>query len=135
MFPAAGGGSGGSGARGLHLLLDGLHGRRSVTGGGRLVVERGDEALRVEGGGAAGAGGGDGLAVVVVDEVAGGEDVGEVGLRGGVVDEHVAVVVEVDLASEQLRARVVPDRDEEPRDGQVTLLPGPGVAERDRLEL
>ena len=35
------------------------------------MVEGGDEALGVQGGGAAGAGGGDGLAVVVVDEVAG----------------------------------------------------------------
>ena len=52
-------------------ILDGLDGRRGVAGGGRLVVERGDEALRVEGGGAAGAGRGDRLAVVVVDQVAG----------------------------------------------------------------
>ena len=83
------------------------------------MVERGEVALGVERGGATGAGGGDRLAVVVVDEVAAGEDAGEVGAGRGVVDEHVALVVEVDLAVQQLRARVVADRDEQP--GRVEL--------------
>ena len=75
-----------------------------------LVRERGEEALGVEGGGAAGAGRGDRLAVGVVDDVARGEDAGQVGPGGGRIDLEVALVVQVELALEELGARVVADR-------------------------
>src|SRR5690242_1745825 len=73
--------------------------------GGRRVVELRDVALGVEGGRTARAGGGDRLPVVVVDEVAAGEHAREVGGRRRVRHECVALVVEVDLALDQLRAR------------------------------
>jgi hypothetical protein len=98
------------------------------------VVQRGDVALGVEGGGTAGAGRGDGLPVVVVDEVAAREDAGQVGVRGGVPHEHVPVVVEVDLTGQQLRARVVADGDEQPGDLQRPGLAADGVAQRERLQ-
>ena len=75
--------------------------------------------LGVERGGAAGAGGGDRLPVGVVDEVAAGEDAVEVGAGRRCVDLHVAGVVEVDLAAEQLAARVVTDGEEQAGDSTV----------------
>ena len=81
-------------------------------------LEVGEVALGVEGGRATGPGRGDRLPVDVVDEVAAGEDTLEVGLLAAPVDEDVPLVVEVDLAGEQLRPRVVTDRDEEPGGGQ-----------------
>ena len=97
------------------------------------VVEVGEVALGVEGRGAAGAGGGDRLAVVVVDEVAGRRR-----RPGGwcaverVVDQHVALVVEVDLAVEQLGARVVADGDEQAGGVELAGLAGDGVAQGER---
>src|SRR3954449_10740354 len=85
-----------------------------LGGGGSRVVELGDVAFGVEGRRTAGAGSGDRLAVMVVDEVAAGEDAGQVRGRRGVCDERVALVVEIDLALDQLRAGVVPDGDEQP---------------------
>src|SRR3712207_7846896 len=67
----------------------------------------------------AGAGRGDRLAVDVVDHVTAGEDALDVGPRGGVLDLDVALVVELELADEELAARVVPDRDEHPGDRQL----------------
>ena len=84
------------------------------------MVEGGEVALGVEGGGAAGAGGGDGLAVVVVDQVAAGENPVQVGVGGGVVDQDVAVVVEVDLPVD---ADDLIDSDSPPREWvEVTVL-------------
>jgi hypothetical protein len=71
----------------------------------------------------------------VVDQVAGGEHAAQVGVRRPAEGEHVALVVEVDLAADELRARVVADGDEQPGDGQRALLAGPGVPGADRLEL
>ena len=59
--------------------------------GARDGLHGGEEALGVECGLAARTGGGDGLAVGVVDEVAGREDTGEVGLGRASVDQDVAV--------------------------------------------
>ena len=84
----------------------------------RLGRQRGQEALGVQGGGAAGAGGGDRLTVDVVDQVAGGEDAGQVRPGAGGVHQHVAGGVQLDLAADQLRARVVADRHEQALDGQ-----------------
>ncbi len=97
--------------------------------------ERREVALGVEGGGTAGSGGGDGLAVGVVDHVARTEDTGEVGPGGGRVDAEVALVVELQLALEELRARVVAHGDEQPGDGQLAELAGDGVAQRQPVEL
>ena len=92
------------------------------------MVQHREVLLGVEGGRAAGARGGDRLPVVVVDEVAGREDALEVGAGRRVVDEDVAVVVEVDLTGQQLRARVVADRDEQARDtASWRRLAGDGV--------
>src|SRR3954471_1573313 len=93
--------------------------------GSALVEGLGQPALGVEGGGGAGAGRGDGLAVDVVDDVAAGEHAVDVGARGRVLDGDVAGVVELELAGEQLAARVVADRDEHPGDRQ--LLGGAAV--------
>src|SRR3954452_24947204 len=87
-----------------------------------------DPALGVQRRGTPGAGGGDGLPVGVVDEVTAGEDAGEAGTRAGGVDEDVPTLVEVDLAAEQVGARVVPDREEQAAEGQVALLAGDEVA-------
>ena len=92
------------------------------------MLEVGEVALGLQGCGAAGAGGGDGLAVGVVDQVAGGEDAGQVGRRGAGLDQDVALVVELDLALEQLRARVVADRDEQPGRVDAAQLAGDGVS-------
>ena len=87
-------------------------------------VERREVALGVQRGGAAGAGRGDRLAVGVVDDVAGGEDTGDVGPGAGRVDLEVALVVQVEQALEELGARVVADRDEQAGDRQLGGLAG-----------
>src|SRR5690348_13245394 len=66
------------------------------------VCESGEEALGVQGGGATGAGRSDRLAVCVVDDVAGAEDSGEVGPGRGGVHLEVALLVQVQLALEEL---------------------------------
>src|SRR5215204_3014651 len=96
--------------------------------GRQLVVQRREVALRVESGGAAGAGRGDRLPVGVVDDVTAGEDAGQVGLGGRGVDQDVALVVAADLLGEELAARVVPDRHEQPGDVELGLLAGARVA-------
>src|SRR3954466_12430287 len=93
------------------------------------LYERGDEAFRVQRGGATGAGSRDGLAVGVVDEIAGGEHARDVGAGAGVIDLHVAVVVHLDLTLEQLAARVVPDGDEDAGHIEDLGLAGPHVAQ------
>ena len=98
-------------------------------------VEVGEVALGVEGRGTTGAGGGDRLAVVVVDQVAAREDTGQVGPGGRRVHEHVALVVETHLTRQQLRARVVADRDEQPGRVELAGLAGLGVAQGDPGDL
>ncbi len=88
-----------------------------------------DVALGVERSRATGASGGDGLAIDVVDEVAAGEDTGDVGLRRRVLDQDVAIVVKVDLSTQQLRAGIMANRDEQARHGERTGLAGDGVAQ------
>src|SRR5258705_7248251 len=66
------------------------------------VREGGHVALRVERGRTAGASGRDGLPVGVVDNVARGEDAGQVGPGAGGVDKYVSLVVQIDLAAEQV---------------------------------
>src|SRR5206468_2807902 len=62
----------------------------------------GEPALGVQGGHAAGAGGGDGLAVVVVGDVAGGEDAFDAGPGAGRLrPDDVALVVDLELAAEE----------------------------------
>src|SRR5665213_2939575 len=96
------------------------------------VVLRGQPAFGVERGCTASAGCGDGLPVGVVDEVAAGEDSVEVRAGRGRFDLHVAGLVEINLAAEQVAARVVADRNEQAshrqlihdtRDGVVDQLP------------
>ena len=111
----------------LQSLAGGLWcvGQAVASASGALgVLESGQVALGVEGGRAAAAGGGDGLAVGVVDQVAAGEDARQVGQRRAALHQDVALVVEVDLALDQLAARVVADGDEQAGDGDVALLAG-----------
>src|SRR5664279_4484320 len=89
--------------------------RLSVRAGGELGsgLLGGQPPLGVESGGAAGARRGDGLAVRVIDEVAAREDTFEIGARRGLVDHHVAGLVNIDLAAEEFTARVVADCEEQ----------------------
>ena len=87
--------------------------------------------LGVEGGDGAGAGGGDRLAVGRVDDVAGGEDAGQVGARGAAVDRDGALRGEVELAVHEVRARVGADRDEQAADVEGGLRAVDGVDEAD----
>src|SRR3954468_21988798 len=90
----------------------------------RASLDRGEPPLCVERSLAAGAGRGDGLAVDVVDQVAAGEDAVEVGPGRGCVDEHVTLVVEGHLTADELAARVVPDRHEQPGDVECRAFAG-----------
>ena len=85
--------------------------RRHALGGRH---ERGvaQVALGVERRLAAGPGGGDRLAIGVIDEVAGGEHAGAVRARRAALGDDVAVLVEVDLARDELGLRLVADGDE-----------------------
>src|SRR3954470_17990588 len=80
--------------------LDGLDDRAGVGAPVLLGVRRhvAEIPLRVEGALGAAAGRGHGLAVGVVDQVADREDAGELGLGGRLMDDHVALVIELDLA-------------------------------------
>src|SRR4051794_21844935 len=91
--------------------------RRSMPGSA-LVEGLGEPALGVDRGGHTGAGRGDGLAVDVVDHVTAGEDAVDVRAGAGVLHLDVPLVVQLELAGEQLAARVVADGHEEPGDGQ-----------------
>src|SRR3954470_2610979 len=74
-----------------------------------LVEGLGEPALGVDRRGGTGAGRRDGLPVDVVDDVATGEDAVHAGAGGRVVHHHVALVVQLQLAGEQLAARIVTD--------------------------
>src|SRR4051812_37376998 len=128
MFPPAEVRCDGSGQ---HL---GVGPRLRLGGGLGDVLELAEVALGVQRRRAAGARRGDGLAVVVVDEVARREDPRQVGAGRGVAGDDVAVLVELHLAGEQLRARVVADRDEQAGGRQRARLAGDGVAQGQRLE-
>src|SRR3954447_13359363 len=80
------------------------------TEGSALVEGLGEPALGVDGRSGAGTRRGDRLAVDVVDDVAAGEDTVDVGARARVLDLDVALVVELELAGEQLAARVAAGR-------------------------
>src|SRR6266540_7416132 len=99
------------------------------------VLQRGDVALGVQRGRGAGTGGGDRLLVRVVDQVTGGEHARLAGPRAGRVDQHVAVVVEVDLTAEHRAARVVADRHEHRLGVERGLRAGGGVAQPGRAHL
>src|SRR6478736_4747513 len=103
---------------------------RELAGHGAL----GEPAFGVDGRRTAGTGRRDGLPVRVVDEVAAGEHAGDLRVRGGGVDVHVARVVEIDLVADQRAARVVADGDEHPRDLERALLARAGVAQAQALD-
>src|SRR5207245_10769329 len=95
----------------------------------------GEVALRVQGAHAAGSGGRDGLAIDVILDVADSEDAGDVRLgRPGLRDE-VAVAVVVELIEEQLRVRLVPDRDEQASGLNLARLVRLGVAQDEAAEV
>ena len=89
----------------------------------------GEPALGVDRGRTAAARGGDGLPVGVVDQVAAAKtpSTDVLVVRPWTCD--VAVVVELDLAADQVRAGIVADRDEHAGDGELGLFAGDGVAQ------
>src|SRR5882724_2251067 len=87
----------------------------------------GEPPFRVDGGGTAGAGRGDRLTVGAVDQVARREHAVQVGVAGPADGPHVAFGVRVDLADDQLAARVVADRHEHAAHREVRLHAGHGV--------
>src|SRR5829696_4020519 len=87
---------------------------RPVRLAGRELLLRGQPALGIQGGLTAHAGGSDRLLVDAVGHVAGGEDALDAGRRAErVLQLDEAVVVELELALEELRVRRVADRDEQ----------------------
>ena len=73
----------------------------------------------------------DRLAVGVVDDVADGEDAAEVGPGRAGLGDDVAVLVGLDLAGDDLRARHMADRDEGAGRLDLLLVAGLGVAQAD----
>ena len=88
-----------------------------------------EPALGVQGGHRARACGRDGLAVGVVDDVAGGEDALAVGLGRAGLRHQVARLVVVELVEEELGVRVVADGDEQAVRRQLARLVGVEVAQ------
>jgi len=86
---------------------------RRGEGGFGVALGFGEETLGVERRRAAGAGRGDRLPVDVILDVAGGEDSRNVRLGRLALRDEVAVLVVVERLDEELRRRVVADRDEQ----------------------
>ena len=82
------------------------------------------EPLGVERGHRARAGRGDRLAIRVVDDVARGEDAGDVRRRRAGLGDQVPRSVVVELVEEELGVRVVADGDEEALRGDLPGLVG-----------
>src|SRR5581483_9966346 len=100
-----------------------------------VALFRGEQPLGVERRHTAGARRRHRLAIDVILHVAGGEDAADVRLgRAGLRDEIAGVVV-VELVDEELRVRVVPDRDEDAVDRELPRLARDRVTEPDRLHL
>lgn len=76
----------------------------AAAGGAVAVVHFCQERLGVQVCCASGSGGGDGLAVAGVHGVPAGENTGQVGVGAGRFDADVAVLVQVDLALDQVGA-------------------------------
>src|SRR3954454_4537776 len=110
------------------LLLDGYCWEDRASA---LVEGLGQPALGVDRRGGTGARRGDRLAVDVVDDVTAGEDAVDVGARRRVLHLDVAGVVELELAGEQLAARVVADRHEHPADRELLGRAAPDVGQPD----
>ena len=94
-----------------------------------MTFELGQVALGVEGAHTARAGGGDGLPVDVILHVADREHAGDVRLGRARLRDQVAVLVVVELVDEELRVRLVADRDEEALRLDLARLAGLDVAQ------
>ena len=91
-----------------------------------------DPALGLDRGHATGPGRGHGLAEHVVGDIARREhSLDRCERRAGVGEHHVAVLVQVDLALEQLRVGVVADGDEQPADVELRRIVRARVAQVD----
>src|SRR6185312_8081324 len=119
--------------RGYSWLRLALAGRGKC--GGRMTLTGREPALGVQGRHRAAARGGDSLPVRVVDDVAGCEDAFAVRLGRARLRHEIAGLVVVELLEEELRVRVVPDRDEEPVRGHLSRLVRVEVAQADRGRL
>ena len=96
-----------------------------------VPLERREVPLGVERAHTARAGGGDGLPVDVVLDVADGEHARDVRLGRAGLRDQVAVLVVLELVDEELRVRVVADRDEEAAGLDLERLARLGVAQPD----
>ena len=83
-----------------------------------MAFLRGEPALGVEGGHSSHSSRGDRLPVDVIDDVAGGEDAGDV-RRSPVVRDEVTRLVVIELVEEELGVRIVADRDEDTLRGKL----------------
>src|SRR4051812_25096541 len=104
-------------------------------GGHQMALACGEKPLGVERSHRARAGRRDRLAVDVVLHVADGEHAGDVRLGRVRLRDQVAGVVVVERLEEELRVRVVADRDEEPFGWQLPRLVGLRVAQADARHL
>ena len=110
--------------------------RRALTVGVALVREGGEVALGVEGGRAAGAGRRDGLPVLVVHDVAAGEDAGHAGAAASAVRRRRSPRRRGRPGSRNSSTRgSCPMATNRPVAVEVGLLAGDGVAQRDRGDL
>ena len=101
----------------------------------RMPFRLGEEPLCVERGGTSGAGGGHRLPVDVILHVAGREDARDVRLGRLALRDQVAVLVVVEPVDEQLRRRIVADRDEEAVGRVLDRLVGLDVPQQDARQL
>src|SRR5580692_1217102 len=108
----------------------------ATVGAGRwLLAPALEPALGVDGGHATRPGRRDGLTVVVVLDVAAGEDAVDAGAGGAVERLDVAVVGQFELALEERRVRFVADGDEEAGGIELRLLAGDGMAHLESAHL
>ncbi len=71
----------------------------------------------------------------MVNQVSTGENPRQVGAGVRRIDEDVTLVVEVDLASDQLGAGIVANGDEQAGDGEFSDVTGDGVLDHDAVDL
>src|SRR3954447_24087490 len=121
-------------ATGVTLYL-GCFGARRGQRRPRVPLDGGQKALRVECGHAARARGGDRLAVRAVLDVARSEHTRDVRLGGARLRDQVPAGIVVELVAEELRVRVVADRDEEPVGVDLPRLIRDRVAQAQPLHL
>src|ERR1043165_9323663 len=111
---------------------DGLGLRHSSLADSSVNTLRRQPSLRIQGGHAPHSRGRHGLAILVVRDIARGEDAGDVGVAVAVLEVDVAVLVEVQAAAlEKLGRGRVADSDEKALAIELGCVAGQGVLEHD----